>query len=98
MTTREVELIGKLRLIAKDCHWQLLEDAADTIDELRRDAARYRWLRLRPDWFDWDIVVQPSLPIDHPAHDNEALKIDCALDFVMCVFNEAIDAAIKESK
>ena len=42
------ELIGKLRLIAKDCHWQLLEDAADTIDELRRDAARYRWLRDNP--------------------------------------------------
>lgn len=39
------ELIGKLRLIAKDCHWQLLEDAADTIDELRRDAERYEWLR-----------------------------------------------------
>ena len=39
------ELIGKLRLIAKDCHWQLLEDAADTIDELMRDAARYRWLK-----------------------------------------------------
>jgi len=33
--TREAELIGKLRLIAKDCHWQLLEDAADTIDKLR---------------------------------------------------------------
>ena len=39
------ELIGKLRLIAKDCHWQLLEDAADTIDELRRDAGRYRWIK-----------------------------------------------------
>ena len=39
------DLIGKLRLIAKDCRWQLLEDAADTIDELRRDAARYRWLK-----------------------------------------------------
>ena len=43
--TREAELIGKLRLIAKDCHWQLLEDAADTIDELRRDAERYRWIK-----------------------------------------------------
>ena len=36
------ELIGTLRLIAKDCHWQLLEDAADAISELQEDAARYR--------------------------------------------------------
>ena len=39
------ELIGTLRLIAKDCHWQLLEDAAEAIRELQQDAARYRWLR-----------------------------------------------------
>ena len=39
------ELIRKLEILAVDMHWPLMAEAADTIDELRRDAARYRWLR-----------------------------------------------------
>lgn len=52
-------------------------------DALQKDADRYRWLRMHTDWFDWDIVVQPHLPADHPAHDYFEVKIDCAIDFVM---------------
>ncbi len=61
----------------------LLDEAADKIDALQKDADRYRWLRMHTDWFDWDIVVQPHLPADHPAHDCFEVKIDCAIDFVM---------------
>lgn len=52
-------------------------------ERLQKDADRYRWLRMHTDWFDWDIVVQPHLPADHPAHDYFEVKIDCAIDFVM---------------
>ena len=42
------ELIRKLEILAVDMHWPLMAEAADTIDELRRDAERYRWLRDNP--------------------------------------------------
>ena len=61
-------------------YWQIAEGRCDA---LQKDADRYRWLRMHTDWFDWDIVVQPHLPADHPAHDYFEVKIDCAIDFVM---------------
>lgn len=80
------ELIGKLRLIAKDCNWQLLEDAADTIDELRRDAARYRWLR-EQHWSDKTLTVTKSKYVEFGR-----------LTYSLEMLDQAIDAAIKESK
>ena len=77
------ELIGKLRLIAKDCHWQLLEDAADTIDELRRDAERYRWLR------DNDPNKVMSVNTNERINRFFPNQLDEAIDY---------HAAIKESK
>ncbi len=47
------------------------------------DAERYHYLRRNTDWFDWDIVVQAPLPAEHPAYDDDSIKIDCAIDFVM---------------
>ena len=82
------ELTGKLRLIAKDCNWQLLEDAADTIDELRRDAARYRWLRLEHDRTD------PLGRMCWKRYDNRNGSEWCEVVDI----DAAIDAAIKESK
>lgn len=61
-------------------YWQIAEGRCDA---LQKDADRYRWLRMHTDWFDWDIVVQPHLPADHPAHDYFEVKIDCVIDFVM---------------
>ena len=62
---------------------EAITKAEGRCDALQKDADRYRFLRMHTDWFDWDIVVQPHLPADHPAHDYFEVKIDCAIDFVM---------------
>ena len=60
------------------------EDARQIVDQMhelarcRADAERYRWLRERPYFIDWD--GWPNCDLPDKVWDDTALRLDCLID------------------
>ena len=58
------DLVARLRELDRSGYQPLTgaigEEAAAEIEKLRKDAARYRWLRANPTWMGWDADFRPD--------------------------------------